>query len=101
MSLNIIPVALFRNTERSSFQDPGFLLSTQDCCSYIKLTCCFDTEGVCNNNNICSGNIQCTGDELQFATCDRGIFIDNTGCYDVDTVAGVVCHNSRKYICLQ
>lgn len=45
-----------------------------------------------------TGQVKCRGTENELADCDRGLFQDRLWCYGVNTVAGVICYNSRKYI---
>ena len=41
-----------------------------------------------------TGYVKCEGDEPEIKDCERGSFIENPGCFNTDTVAGVVCYNS-------
>ena len=45
---------------------------------------------------IIQGDVNCAGDEASLGECDRGAFADDLGCYDRNTVAGVICYDDGK-----
>ncbi|KAL4227837.1 scavenger receptor [Mactra antiquata] len=47
----------------------------------------FGTDG----HPVIQGNVDCVGDENMLALCSRGLFAEDTGCSEINTVAGVMC----------
>ena len=43
------------------------------------------------------GYVNCMGNEASIADCDRARFAEDHGCYDRDTVAGVMCYNDGMF----